>query len=396
MLMVSDMLQACQGDAAAEAIVATQPLRFSARGHAPRVVVWNVCRHCNMTCPHCYAAASVEPSKYDLDTAAGKSLIDELAEAGVRVLVVSGGEPLLRTDVFELLSHAKVRGLIVNLSSNGVLIDDQVAEQLAAVGVSYVGVSIDGLAEFNDVYRGHADGFARATFALSAVRRAGMRAGMRITVSKLNIDAVVPLWRLACDLGIERFYVSHLVYAGRARSFASHDLSPREARSLLQQLFVLAEARVSRHELPRIVCGSNDSAGPLLLLWVAEHYGNAAARTVAALLLARGGNSAGDKLLAIDHRGRVHPDQFWRTRTLGQVGEQPFLEILRHPLLAELRERHLHLRGRCRDCAFVAVCRGSHRERAEAATSDMWEADPACVLSDEEIARVDLMLREAS
>ncbi|MBI2828325.1 MAG: radical SAM protein, partial [Acidobacteria bacterium] len=144
MLEVTELLNVALGHAAPERVAARAPARYAARAPAPPVVVWNVCRHCNLRCPHCYAAATSTPSPDDLTTAEARRLIETLAEAGVRVLILSGGEPLLRQDLVELAAHARTVGLRPMLSTSGVLLDEPMAAALAAAGVSYAGVSLDG------------------------------------------------------------------------------------------------------------------------------------------------------------------------------------------------------------------------------------------------------------
>jgi Fe-coproporphyrin III synthase len=386
MLMVSDLLELAMGRAEASEVAARAPSRFQPTASVPFVVVWNVCRHCNMTCPHCYAAAGPRPSPNDLSTDEGMQLIDALATAGVRFLIFSGGEPLLRTDLFELMAHARARGLSPQLSTNGVLIDAAVAERLRSVGVGYVGVSIDGLPSFNDPYRGLEGGFARALEGLRHAGRAGMRTGLRMTLTRRNADQLEDMVAIARDAPVDRFYVSHLVYAGRGRRLIGDDLHPEEGRRRLHDLFGLAEQLLREGAPMRIVTGGNDSDGPALHLWAVQRYGPRAGRSVWEALAKRGGNSAGERVLCIDAQGRVHPDQFWQGLTLGNVRTDRFEDILAHPRLQQLRQRELYLRGRCATCPHVPLCRGSHRERAIAASGDVWGPDPACVLTDSEVA----------
>ena len=383
MLMLTDMIEVARGDADPEAARAKSPRRFGA-SDAP-VVVWNVCRHCNMTCPHCYVAAGARPSRADLSTADALRVIDDLASSGVRTVIVSGGEPLLRSDVFALLARMKAVGIGAQLSTNGVLVDPKTAHQLRELGVQYVGVSLDGQRSFNDAYRGLEGGFDAALEGLRNARAAGMRTGVRMTLTRRNFSAVEEVAEVAHDVGAGRFYLSHLVYAGRGLRMVGDDLSPAESRAALLALFDLAD-RWSRERRPmRFVTGSNDSDGPLLCVWLRERFGAAAAARAEALLRARGGNSAGEKVVCIDHRGRVHPDQFWQDAVFGVLPKQRFADVLAHPLRAELRAREESLGGRCGACAFRAMCRGSHRERALATTGDAWAPDPACVMTDEEV-----------
>ena len=380
MLMVSDLIELAKGMGTPDKLAARAPLRFGERSARMPVVVWNVCRHCNMTCPHCYAAAGPAASERDLSTAEAMAVIDSMADAGIKVVIFSGGEPLLRHDLLELIVHATGRGISAQLSTNGVLIDDAKADALAGAGIRYVGVSIDGIQAFNDSYRGLAHGFDLAIRGLRAAKAAGMRTGMRMTVTQRNADHLGPLVNRAWEIGVQRFYVSHLVYAGRGRSMVGDDLAPEASRALLHGLFGIADRLLEGRVPLRIVTGGNDSDGPLLLLWARDRYGEEASQPVEDLLRMRGGNSAGEGVLCIDHVGKVHPDQFWRGATLGDVRAQPFAEILEHPLRTTLAEREKHLEGSCRSCAFVALCRGSHRERAISHHGSIWADDPACVV----------------
>jgi Fe-coproporphyrin III synthase len=385
MLMVSDLLQAATKASAGTHVPAPAD-RYGAPRRAPAVVVWNVCRHCNMTCPHCYAAATPAPSRQDLSTEEGKALLSTLKRHGVRQIIFSGGEPLLREDLVALVAHATGMGLNAHLSTNGVLIDEAMARSLSEAGLSYVGVSIDGLPAFNDAYRGLDDAFARALGGLEAARGAGLRTGLRMTVSRRNADALPALLDVACAREIDRFYVSHLVYSGRGRALMGEDLPVERSRALLEWLFGKAAELLEAGRPIRIVTGGNDADGPLLLLWLERRYGPEAARRAEALLMRRGGNSAGERILSVDHRGRVHPDQFWRSTVLADLRRDDFEVALAHPLRAALASRERRLTGRCGACRFVSLCRGSHRERALAYHDHLWASDPACMLEDAEIA----------
>jgi radical SAM protein with 4Fe4S-binding SPASM domain len=385
MLPVSHLLEVAQNRVTGAELRSQAPRRFGAAGEDAPVVVWNVCMHCNMTCPHCYAAAVSKPSPTDLSREEALRLLDELADCGVKVVIFSGGEPLMRPDLFDLLARARELGISPQLSTNGVLIDSAVARRLAAVGVAYVGVSIDGLAPFNDEYRGFTGGADAAFRGLRCAKRAGMRTGLRMTLTRRNLEQVLAMADVTRNAGADRFYVSHLLYSGRGFQVAGDDLSRAEARAALEELFARAEAYLVAGEGPRVVTGSNDSDGVFLLRWIREHYGDEAAESVYPLLLERGGNSAGERILNIDSRGRVHPDQFWRSAVLGDVRQQSFAAILQHPLREQLRRRLDLLTGRCGVCSQRELCRGSHRERALACFRDPWASDPACVMEDAEI-----------
>ena len=398
MLMISDLLDVARGRLAGPDLRLRGPMRYGGAARRAPVVVWNVNRRCNMTCPHCYIAAGPRPVKDELSTTEALALLEDLAAAGVHMLIVSGGEPLLRPDALELLQHADALGLAPNLSTNGTLIDAIMAERLAQAGVRYVGISIDGPPEFNDAYRGLDGAYGLALRGLRAAKAAGLRTGLRMTLTRDNVQHLEEMFAVAQHVGADRFYVSHLVYSGRGYRLAARDLDAALTRGALHRLFVLAAAQPPDVTAPRIVTGSNDSDGALLLEWIRAHYGAPAAEPVHALLRDRGGNSAGEGLVAIDNRGRVHPDQFWQRAELGDVRRTPFAEILQHPLCAMLRRRSALLTGRCGTCTYLDICRGSHRERALARHGDMWASDPACVMSNGEItplAQANAMLERA-
>lgn len=384
MLNITKTLQVALGRSEAEELRSDRSSRFRDPEGVPPVVVWNVCRHCNMECPHCYAAATASPSRFALDRDEALDVIDQLADCGVRVVIFSGGEPLMRPDLEELIRTADARGLSCHLSTNGSLLDPETARNLADAGIGYVGISIDGMPEFNDDYRGLEDGFDRATGGIRNAQAAGLRTGLRLTLTRHNLDQLDAVYEHAVDLGVDRFYVSHLLDAGRGYGMENADLDRKECRRTLRRLFEWAHPDERTPEEPDVVTGGNDSDGALLVWWLWKQAGPRAARRAFRLLASRGGNSAGVKLLNIDARGDVHPDQFWRQCTLGNVRETPVAEILDHPLRRKLARREEHIHGRCADCDFLDICGGSHRERALARTGDRWGSDPACVLTDEE------------
>lgn len=385
MLMVTDLIEIARSGASGSELLARAPARFSPDTRRAPVVVWNVCRQCNQSCPHCYAAASKRPSPTDLTTDEALGVVDQLADAGVRFLIFSGGEPLLRADLLDLIRRATERGISAQLSTNGTLLDRRTAHEIAEAGVRYVGISIDGIPQFNDAYRGMIGGYHRAALGLLHAQEAGVRTGLRMTITRRNARQLDAMLSRTLVLGVGRFYVSHLVYAGRGKHLMGDDLAPAESRALLEKLFERADALLDQERELRVVTGGNDSDGGLLLLWVRERYGEEAAVRVRRVLERRGGNSAGEGVVCIDDRGRVHPDQFWQSAVLGNVREQPFAEVLDHPLVGELRDRASRLEGRCQSCPFLSVCRGSHRERALARHGNPWAPDPSCVLTDEDL-----------
>jgi len=350
------------------------------------VVVWNVNRACNMTCPHCYASASKNPAQDGPTKEQALYVIENLSRAQIKVIIFSGGEPLLRSDLLQLMAYAREKGMQCHLSSNGTLVSADLAGKLREVGVSYAGISLDGSASFNDRYRGLVGGYELALAGLDYLQHCGIRTGLRFTLSSRNAHEALDLYELAVAKNVDRFYVSHLVDGGRGKAFARYDLSLEATRELMIRLFARALLGFQSGEKTRLVSGGNDADGVFLLPFLRRHLGEEAAERAHKLLQMRGGNSAAEKMINIDAQGQVHPDQFWQSAIMGNIYEQELNEILtNHPYLW-LKHREEHLHGRCRDCAFLSLCRGSHRERALTRTGDMFASDPACYLHDVETA----------
>ncbi|RMG44847.1 MAG: radical SAM protein [Candidatus Dadabacteria bacterium] len=389
MLQVSDLLKTAidistgeNSEALEETVSNAAATRF--RNDLPPVVVWNVNHTCNMTCPHCYASAKLKPAYDGVSTEEALKIIDKLNRAGIQIIIFSGGEPLMREDLFELITAARGYGISCHLSSNGTLITDDTAGKLKELGITYVGVSIDGLPEFNDTYRGLKDGYKLAWRGIRAAKEAGLQTGVRITVTSKNADQVLPLLDIVSSEGVPRFYVSHLVYGGRGRSYAKNDLDHRAARQSMTALFNKALELIEAGNGPSIVTGGNDADGVFLYLFTKKRLGDKAASAIFELLKKRGGNSAGEKIINIDHKANVHPDQFWQVSNCGNILEEELEEIRSKGLMLELRQREKLLKGKCGSCIYKALCRGSHRERALAAYGDVWREDPACYLNSEE------------
>ncbi|MCB0220859.1 MAG: radical SAM protein [Chrysiogenetes bacterium] len=386
MLMISDLLELARGGGVPGPASEAGRGRYST--NASPVIVWNVINHCNMSCPHCYAAAIHKPDPDDLTGEEGRKLLKELAGLEVPAVIFSGGEPLLRKDIFDLIAYAKELGHRPHLSSNGVMIDRDTARRLREVGIDYVGISIDGMPGFNDEYRGYEHGFERAFRGAEYCLEEGLKVGIRMTVSKKNRDQFDELLDHVIALKIPRFYVSHLVYAGRAHEDHGYDLSPEENREMVRHIFERADALLDQKSATRIVSGANDADGPFLYFYALERHGELGARRLLNRLKARTGNTAGERILNIDNRGNVHPDQFWSEACLGNVRHSSFTEIMKNPLLEQLRHREDYLQGKCGSCRFKPACRGSHRERSLAVGTGLWGSDPSCYLTESEVQGV--------
>ena len=349
------------------------------------VVVWNCTRRCNLRCVHCYSQSADEEYSGEMSTDQGLAFIQDLAEFGAPVMLLSGGEPLMRKDLFQLASRGVELGTRTVISTNGTLITPQMADGLRDVGLGYVGVSLDGLQEANDKFRGRQGAFKKALAGIRNCRRSGIKVGLRFTVTKRNVAQVPGIFSLLRDEGIPRVCFYHLAYAGRGAKLMNEDLNHQETRSLLD-LIIDQTAQLHADGLPKeVLTVDNHADGPYLYLRMVRE-GNRRAANVLKLLRANGGNSSGNGIGCVSWDGSVHADQFWRHVSFGNVTERKFSEIwtdLSNPLMAKLKDKRPHLKGKCHTCHFLDMCAGSLRVRAEAA-GDLWAPDPACYLTDEE------------
>jgi len=357
------------------------------------VVVWNVTRSCNLHCVHCYAAAADRAFVGELSTQEGLRVIDDLADFGTPVVLFSGGEPLSRPDLFTLSRYARDRGLRAVLSTNGTLITPDVAREAKEQGFSYVGVSLDGLRPIHDRFRGRQGAFEAAIAGIRACREAGVRVGVRFTITRRNQHDLPRILDLLEEEHIPRFCMYHLAYSGRGKRIAADALAPEETRAALDLLCDRVLDWHARGMDKEVLTVDNHADAAYLYLKIKQSQPDRA-EEVLRLMRWNGGNSSGTGVGCIDYLGNVHPDQFSWHLTLGNVREKPFSEIWRdvsNPLLAGLRNRRGLITGRCADCGFFDICNGNLRVRAEAATGDLWASDPACYLSDDEIRAGELV-----
>ncbi|HNT91907.1 MAG TPA: 12,18-didecarboxysiroheme deacetylase [Smithellaceae bacterium] len=361
-------------------------LQFSA--DKKPVVVWNMTRRCNLKCMHCYSASADMEYPDELTTDEGKTLIDDLAAFGAPVILFSGGEPLMRRDLLELAQYAADKGMRAVISTNGTLITKDIAAQLRKINLSYVGVSLDGLEKTHDRFRGAKGAFAKAMEGIRNCREAGIKVGIRFTVNKRNLADVPAMFDLLKQEKIERLCFYHLVYTGRGSKLRDEDLTHEETRALLDLIAARTKKMFEEGFAPEILTVDNHADGPYLYLKMKKEN-PARAKEVLELLEMNEGNSTGVGIGCVSWDGEVYPDQFWRNRPLGNVRQKPFSKIWtdeKNEFLMKLKNKKKHLRGRCAACAWLNVCGGNFRARAEAA-GDVWGDDPACYLTDEEIAR---------
>jgi 12,18-didecarboxysiroheme deacetylase len=346
-------------------------------------------RRCNLRCIHCYSSSRNVPYRGELTTEEGKRLIADLAAFGSPVILFSGGEPLIRKDLPELAQFAVEKGMRAVISTNGTLITRWTAAEFKKIGLSYVGISLDGLEETHDRFRGVPGAFRRTIRAIRLCREAGIKVGVRFTVNRHNVGDIPAIFDLLEAEDIPRCCFYHLVYSGRGSALREEDLTHAGSRGLLNLIMNRTKDLFDRGKPKEILTVDNHADGPYIYLRLLREDPKRAAE-VLELLKMNEGNSSGHGIGCVSWDGTVHPDQFWRNIALGNVRERPFGEIWTdagNELLMKLKDKRPHLTGRCRTCRWLDVCGGNFRARAESVTGDIWAPDPACYLTDEEIAK---------
>jgi radical SAM protein with 4Fe4S-binding SPASM domain len=353
------------------------------------IVVWNITRACNLKCVHCYNDSGSDRADDELSTKEAKAVLNDLSQFGVPSVLFSGGEPLMRGDLFELIDYAVKKGLRTVISTNGTLIVRDAASEIKHHKVSYVGISLDGIGKVNDEFRGVAGAFDRAVQGIKNCQAAGVRIGLRLTLTRRNIQDLEGWFDFFEAEGIERACFYHLVPSGRGKTMADEGLTHTQTRDAVEKILARTKQFKQAGRKTDILTVDNHVDGVYVYLKLLEENADRADE-VWKLLTWNGGGlySSGVGIGCIDFHGKVHPDQFWQHYTLGDVRERPFSRIwmdTSDELLRGLKDRRSFIRGRCRVCKFFDGCGGSLRVRADLHFGDPWAPEPACYLTDAEI-----------
>ena len=372
-------------------------LRYTKNAHAMRngagegmgpVVVWNSTKTCNLKCRHCYMSSDNKKYQNELTTQEAKSFIDDLADFHVPVLLFSGGEPLIRPDFFELAEYAQAKGVRPTLSTNGTLITREVAQRIKDIGVGYVGISLDGLQDVNDQFRGVEGAFQKAMAGIQNCVAVGQRVGLRFTINHHNIQELENIFDFIERENINRVCFYHLVYSGRGTAMKNQDVTAEESRRAMDIIIRRTKDFEDRGLEKEILTVDNHCDGVYMYLKALAEGNDQQATQIKKYISMNGGNRSGIAFGEVDPFGYVHPDQFTQHHTFGNVRDRKFSEIWQdtsNPIMAGLKDRKPLLKGRCSQCRFLENCNGNFRTRAEAVTGDFWESDPSCYLTDEEI-----------
>ncbi|HAL44564.1 MAG: hypothetical protein A2Y12_02655 [Planctomycetes bacterium GWF2_42_9] len=346
--------------------------RYQADRPMGAIAVYNCTNKCGQKCLHCYSRAGDIPG--ELDTNQAKRLLDNLAEIKCGVVLFSGGEPMERADIFELLKYTNHIGLRTAISSNGNLITASMAKKIADAGVSYVGISIDGMRETHDKFRGIAGSFDGAISGIKACKDIGVKAGIRFTMTNRNFNQINEIFSIAEELGIARVCFYHLISAGRA---VDNDLkcSEEQVRSALNDILTNAK-QFSSKGVTEVLTVGNHADGAFILNRLRQEGSDLYEKTYD-LLQKFGGNKIGTKIFAVDAEGNVHPDQFWRDFTMGNIVRQNLREILgKYFDIFNDKMKFLEEGVKCKECKWLKICGTNMRNG---------KLEPECYLDDEEI-----------
>ncbi|MBW8002856.1 MAG: radical SAM protein [Planctomycetes bacterium] len=353
------------------------------------IVVWNITRACNLRCVHCYNDSGPDKTCNDATNEEAKAVLDDLAQYGVPSVLFSGGEPMMRKDLFDLIAYGGDKGLRTVISTNGTLITQEKAKMIKDRGVSYVGISLDGIGPINDKFRGVEGAFEKAVIGIKNCQDAGVRIGLRLTLTQRNVADLEALFEFLEKQNIERACFYHLVPSGRGEGISSEDLTHAQSRAAIEMIMAKTKQFKDAGRKTDILTVDNHVDGVYVYLKLLQEDPERA-KSVWELLTWNGGglNSSGVGIGSIDFNGKVHANQFWGHYDLGDIHEKPFSQIWgndEEPLLKGLRNRRDYVKGRCRLCKFFDACGGSLRVRADLHFGDPWAPEPACYLTDEEI-----------
>ncbi len=347
------------------------------------IVIWNFTNRCNLACHHCYSYANPNSEDF-LTTEFILDSIKELKKAGIKFVIFSGGEPLIRKDIFQISNAMREAGIVTYLSTNGLYVDEKNVDNIIKY-FNYIGISIDGIEEVHDEFRGLKGAYKKSLDAIDLIQKHGGNAGIRFTITNETKESFYSIFELAENIGVDKIYISHLVYSGRGLDNLKIDISKEERRKFVEFTINKAFEYIKDGRDIDVVTGNMEMDAILFLNIFAKKYPKLKDE-MKKRLKKWGGNSAGVKLGNIDWLGRVKPDPFF-PHYIGNMSETPFSQIWlnkENDTLNKLREFPRKISGYCKNCEVLDICNGGSRSRANAIYDDLWAQDPSCYLSEDE------------
>ena len=363
-------------------------------GQRRPVIFWNLTDRCNLSCTHCYSRSGPGCGSGDeLTTAEARTFIDDLAASNVPLVIFTGGEPLVRPDIWELAEYSRENGIRTALSTNGTLITDEVAKKIKRSGIEYAGISLDGAtAATHDRFRNTPGAFDQAVAAFACCRKAGVRCGVRVTLTKENQDELGALVDLARDLGASRFCLYWLVPCGRGSdAYERLQVNAPDVTRTLTLLYGKAK-EIPAEEMEFLTVDAPQDC--IHLLQSMESDGSPDLQDARELLASlNGGCSAGERVANVDPSGNVYPCQFARSPAflVGNIRDQPFSKLWNDDtshILARFRKKPPEIQGKCRSCTYLPLWGGGCRVRAYAQSGDFAGEDPFCYVDNSKNNRI--------
>ena len=344
------------------------------------IAIWNFTNRCNLNCLHCYSKASLD-AKDTLSTQIVLDTLPKLKAAGVKFIIFSGGEPLTRSDIFDIANAAKELGIITYLSTNGLYVKKSNALKILET-FNYIGISIDGNEATHDYFRGLKGSFKESLKAVDLLNSYQLqKVGIRFTITKDTLKDLEFIFNLAEQHNIPKIYISHLVYSGRGLDNLKMDITKEQRKKAVEFIINKAFEYYEQKKDIEIVTGNMEMDAIVFLEKFGQKYPHLKEQ-MRKRLIEWGGNSAGRKLLNINSEGDVKPDPFFPV-VVGNILQEDFLDIWVHKpneILQKLRIHPRVLKGKCHDCKYLNICNGGSRSRAWAIHGDLWEEDPSCYL----------------
>lgn len=357
-------------------------LRYKKSGFAP-VAVYNCTPKCNLSCRHCYSFGDYSRDS-ELSTEEAEDLISQLAEVNCPVILFSGGEPLMRGDILELIHHARQLEIRAVLSTNGTLIDEKTAARLSESGLSYAGISIDGDRNYHNQFRADKQAYQKAIQGIKNCVETGLKAGIRFTITKDNYTQIGDIFELAESLAVRRICFYHLVNTGKALQTKIRP-APEQTLQAVNTIIKKA-AEFTRKDAVDEVLTVGNHADATLLLYKMEKEAHPNFKEAVCLLEEKSENANGKGITCISWDGTVLIDQFTRDIPLGNITEKTFKQIWYesgNPVLGKLRNRNFYPDPRCHSCRFTNICRSNPHIVSTSDGKQQWRNEPPCYLDDD-------------